>query len=75
MSNPTPRIPLPDWLSRRGKDLDTSLKQQTITSIFKPVDYSIAKFQDIEDIKPPPPMIPNLIEIKNPPNFYNDFQN
>ena len=73
VQNPSPRIPLPDWLNRRTRDIDSNFKQQSITNMFKPVDYSNVKVKDIEDIKPPPPMIPNLLEIKNPPSFIDEF--
>lgn len=73
ISNPTPRIPIPDWLSRRAKDTDNSLKQTSITNIFKAVQYMPPKPKDIEDIVPPKPMIPALLEIKNPPNFLLNF--
>lgn len=75
IQNPTPRIPLPDWLKRWSKDMDKNFKQQSISKMFKPVDYNPIKLKDIEDLKPQIPTIPNLLHIKNAPDFINDFPN
>ena len=55
--------------------MDSNFKQQSITTMFKKVDYNLVKITDIEDIKPSVPMIPSLLLIKNPPNFVHEFQN
>lgn len=73
VQNPNPRIPLPDWLNRRTRDIDSNFKQQSITNMFKPIDYSTIQIKDIEDIKPPAPAIPILFEVKNPPSFTLEF--
>lgn len=73
VQNPTPRIPIPDWLHRRAKDSNSSLKQKSITSMFQVVEYSLPPVKDIEDLRPNVSNLPSLVEIKDPGSFESDF--
>ena len=74
VSNPNPRIPLPEWLNKRAKDSDSNLKQVSIKSMFQTVEYVAPTVMDIEDFRPRQEPVPQLIEVKNPPSFLNEFE-
>ncbi|CAG9312003.1 unnamed protein product [Blepharisma stoltei] len=76
VSNPVPRVPLPDWLGKRTRDLDHNFKQKSIDSIFKPQAFQPPKVPDIEDMPVrKPETIPILHDMTNCPSFFLDFPN
>lgn len=72
--NPTPRVPLPDWLGKRARELNSNFKQKSIDSMFKPQAYQPPKLTDIEDIKvKKQDLVPALFDLSNAPSFQNNF--
>ena len=69
LPNPTPRIPLPDWLSRKIKEMQSNSKQQNITAHFKPAPRPQ---HPVVEVKPKALEIPPLLDMSQAPDLYSE---